>query len=332
MAVTLDDVINSFSGSSSAKGAALGALMSGLLSAYKPPGGVNLGVDMSKVGAIGPRTTSYTPRYVSASEYGARDITSPMTAEARQAFGVPTGIGGLGSMSQYTARPSMASGSPISVTGAGTGANTLINPTLTPRGENTINPVLGGLLGAAIGSIIPSQTASGGTTGGTSGGSSNFWGNIIDYGRQALGLADGGLATPLMADGGQVSYYTYGSPVNPSDIMNGMAHGGEAKHGGLHVPVVEGRHDYRAGARVSGAGDGQSDDIPAMLADGEYVIDSETVAQLGNGSTKAGSDLLDKFREEIRAHKRSAPVHKIPPPSKSPLEYMRAAQKKVGRK
>jgi hypothetical protein len=330
MAVTLDDLISSFSTSSSGKGAALGALMSGLLSAYKPPGGVNLGVDMSKVGAIAPRTTTYTPRYVPASEYGARDITSPMTAQARQAFGVPTGVGGLGAMSQYTARPSQAAMAPMSVTSAGMGTGAMPSPTLTPRGENTINPVLGALLGAAVGSIIPSPTTSGGTSGGTSG--SNFWGNVIDYGKQFLGLAEGGLATPLMAEGGQASYYTYGTPVDPRDVMGGMAHGGEAKHGGLHVPVVEGRHDYRAGARVSGEGDGQSDDIPAMLADGEYVIDSETVAQLGNGSTKAGSDLLDKFREEIRAHKRSAPVHKIPPPSKSPLEYMRAAQKKVGSK
>jgi hypothetical protein len=173
------------------------------------------------------------------------------------------------------------------------------------------------------------QTPSGQPTGGTGGGGSSFWSNVIDYGRGLIGLRDGGLATPLMADGGQASYYTYGTPVDPNDIMNQMAHGGAAKHGGLHVPTVEGRHDYRAGARVTGEGDGQSDDIPAMLADGEYVIDSETVAQLGNGSTKAGSDLLDKFREEIRAHKRSAPVDKIPPPSKSPLAYMKAAQKKV---
>jgi hypothetical protein len=219
---------------------------------------------------------------------------------------------------------------PTTVTSAGSGTGRLVEPTLTPTGENSLSPTTGALLGAAIGSIIPSgQTASGGTTGGTGGGSSNFWSNVIDYGRNLIGLRDGGLATPLMADGGQASYYTYGTPVNPKDIMNQMAHGGAAKHGGLHVPTVEGRHDYRAGARVTGEGDGQSDDIPAMLADGEYVIDSETVAQLGNGSTKAGSDLLDKFREEIRAHKRSAPVDKIPPPSKSPLAYMKAAQKKV---
>lgn len=136
---------------------------------------------------------------------------------------------------------------------------------------------------------------------------------------------DGGMATPLMADGGEVSYYTYGTMVDPRQVMQQMAQGGRPQSG-LHVPVVGGRHDYREGSRVSGHGDGQSDDIPAMLADGEYVFDADTVAQLGNGSTKAGSDLLDKFREEIRSHKRSAPVNKIPPPSKSPLTYLKAAQ------
>jgi hypothetical protein len=144
---------------------------------------------------------------------------------------------------------------------------------------------------------------------------------------------DGGMAVPLMADGGNVqepSFYTYGTVVDPMQMLGGaqgtgMAQGGMAQ-GGLHVPTVEGRHDYRAGSRVTGEGDGQSDDIPAMLADGEYVFDADTVAQLGNGSSKAGSDMLDKFREEIRAHKRSAPVNKIPPASKSPLQYLKQAQ------
>jgi len=93
-----------------------------------------------------------------------------------------------------------------------------------------------------------------------------------------------------------------------------------------NVPIVQGRQDYREGAYVQGAGDGQSDDIPAMLADGEYVIDAETVAQLGNGSNKAGAKMLDTFRENIRAHKRSAPTHKIPPKSKSPLAYLKGAK------
>jgi len=147
------------------------------------------------------------------------------------------------------------------------------------------------------------------------------------------------MPTP-MAEGG-TPYYTYGQHVDPMDYLNslnkenGMAYGGLA-HGGLHephhadnAPIVQGRKDYRAGSAVTGPGDGQSDDIPAMLADGEYVFDADTVAQLGNGSTKAGSKILDKFREELRAHKRSAPVNKIPPPSKSPLAYLAEAQKKM---
>ena len=89
------------------------------------------------------------------------------------------------------------------------------------------------------------------------------------------------------------------------------------------VPIVEGRMDFRKGSAVHGPGDGQSDDIPAMLADGEYVIDAETVAQIGNGSTKAGAQALDKFREGIRAHKRSAPINKIPPKTKALTSYLK---------
>jgi len=54
---------------------------------------------------------------------------------------------------------------------------------------------------------------------------------------------------------------------------------------------------------VQGAGDGRSDDIPAVLSDGEYVIDAETVALLGNGSNKAGAAQLDRFRANVRKHK-----------------------------
>ena len=102
------------------------------------------------------------------------------------------------------------------------------------------------------------------------------------------------------------------------------------RKGGLphvsNVPLTQGRMDFRKGAAVHGAGDGQSDDIPAMLADGEYVIDAETVAQIGNGSTKAGAQALDKFRESIRAHKRSAPINKIPPKTKALTSYLKGAK------
>jgi hypothetical protein len=54
---------------------------------------------------------------------------------------------------------------------------------------------------------------------------------------------------------------------------------------------------------VSGAGTGRSDDIPAVLSDGEYVIDAETVALLGDGSSKAGAKKLDDLRVKVRKHK-----------------------------
>lgn len=103
--------------------------------------------------------------------------------------------------------------------------------------------------------------------------------------------------------------------------------------GSVHVPGPEGRfyekHAVR-GFAVGGPGTGQSDDIPTMLSDGEYVFDADTVAALGDGSSKAGAEILDKFREEVRRHKRSAPADRIPPKAKNPLAYLKAAQKAKG--
>jgi hypothetical protein len=77
------------------------------------------------------------------------------------------------------------------------------------------------------------------------------------------------------------------------------------------------------GYAVGGAGGGQDDLIPALLADGEYVMDADIVAALGDGSSKEGAKKLDKMREAIRKHKRAAPTNKIPPKAKSPLAYLK---------
>jgi hypothetical protein len=63
---------------------------------------------------------------------------------------------------------------------------------------------------------------------------------------------------------------------------------------------------------LQGPGDGVSDSIPAVIdggmagggqpaqvARGEYIMDARTVAALGNGSTDAGAERLDKMRENI---------------------------------
>jgi hypothetical protein len=68
-------------------------------------------------------------------------------------------------------------------------------------------------------------------------------------------------------------------------------------------PMGYSRGSSRESFAVRGPGDGRSDDIPAMLSDGEYVIDAETVALAGKGSTKAGAEAFDKLRVNIRKHK-----------------------------
>lgn len=142
-------------------------------------------------------------------------------------------------------------------------------------------------------------------------------------------VEDAGEEEPTMASGG-TTHYTFGRVMNPADnlgLSQGMKQGGLSQAHTVHShhtnPVIENRVDFRKGSAVNGAGDGQSDDIPAWLADGEYVMDAELVSMLGNGSNKAGAKVLDKFREDIRAHKRSAPLGKIPPKAKSPLNYLK---------
>jgi hypothetical protein len=59
-----------------------------------------------------------------------------------------------------------------------------------------------------------------------------------------------------------------------------------------------------------------------MLSGGEYVMDADVVAALGDGNTEAGAGALDVLRENVRKHKRSAPVHKIPPKAKPAAHYL----------
>ena len=161
------------------------------------------------------------------------------------------------------------------------------------------------------------------------------------------------------------------NPLTAIRATGGLAKYEEAAPKGHHPEFITGVTGYYAGGR----GTGQSDDIPAMLHDGDYVMDADAVAALGDGSSKAGNDalmkfmhevphkkhsdgqpvpakiadgevvlpesfvtalgggdnkrgahLLDGMREELREHKRSAPVSKIPPKAKSPLDYLKMAK------
>ena len=95
------------------------------------------------------------------------------------------------------------------------------------------------------------------------------------------------------------------------------------------VPVFRtGGLEGLGGKYVEGKGDGTSDDITAMLANGEYVFSADVVSALGNGSNKAGAEKLGEMVKAIRERARSAPPDKLPPDAKSPLEYLKSPKGK----
>lgn len=93
-----------------------------------------------------------------------------------------------------------------------------------------------------------------------------------------------------------------------------MAHGGSMGYA---------RGSSRESFAVEGPGTGRSDDIPAVLSDGEYVIDAETVALLGDGSSKAGAKKLDEMRVKVRKAKgKNLAKGKFSVNAKRPEAYM----------
>jgi hypothetical protein len=94
--------------------------------------------------------------------------------------------------------------------------------------------------------------------------------------------------------------------------------------------LTAGQYNYPVKAARGGlmqgylAGGGRSDNIKANLSPDEYVMDAETVAMLGDGSPKEGARRLDEMRKEIRKHKGKALANgKFSPNAKSPLSYLK---------
>lgn len=104
----------------------------------------------------------------------------------------------------------------------------------------------------------------------------------------------------------KTAYYQYGQVPTQAKAMGGLSQ--------VHS------------MKIGGGADGRSDDVNAVLSDGEYVMDAESVAMLGNGSSKAGAAKLDQMRSKLRQHKgKNLASGKISPNAKSPLSYLRGA-------
>jgi len=100
----------------------------------------------------------------------------------------------------------------------------------------------------------------------------------------------------MMAQGGRTDLYGNGG-------IASLAYGGNPPPTGYANQAFEGT--------VPGVGTGMSDDVPfsiegdqpALLSRDEYVLPADVVSQLGDGSSGAGSDMLDNFISQVRQTK-----------------------------
>ena len=115
--------------------------------------------------------------------------------------------------------------------------------------------------------------------------------------------------------GGEEAFFNYA--VEPLMKPVAAARGGAIND--FAVAAARGGRNFA----VNGPGTGRSDSIAAKLSDGEYVMDAETVALLGDGSSKAGAQRLDQMRVNIRKHKgQNLAKGRFSVNAKSPERYM----------
>ncbi len=182
---------------------------------------------------------------------------------------------------------------------------------------------------------------------GIDGGEHQFFNNVNPQGGQPAATQTG---QPVhLASGGSADYDNVNprlglSPEQEQTMMAAYAQGQPPGDSGIVSPILYARgglsmvephreispldmlHDSsQMHPYVQGPGGGQDDQVQARLSPKEYVMDADTVASLGDGNPDEGARRLDQMRENIRAHKRAAPVSKIPPKAKAPLEYLRRA-------
>jgi hypothetical protein len=172
----------------------------------------------------------------------------------------------------------------------------------------------------------------------------------IDYTQQIYNAATGG-SVQHYADGDTVEKPEAPSPYLKAGFLKGQpfrpfGHAATAQFAGYrprefaeggtipegHDPQFfsEGGLNSLENTYVQGEGDGTSDSVAAMLADGEFVIPSDVVSDLGNGSNNAGAKVLQGLLATIREHKQNHDPKDLPPKSKGALAYLLDAKRKVG--
>ena len=77
------------------------------------------------------------------------------------------------------------------------------------------------------------------------------------------------------------------SILNPIAVSPGMAEGGVM--------------DLRQGGESEGPGTGTSEDIPAMLSDGEFVMTAKAVRGAGGGDRREGAKRMYQMMDNLEA-------------------------------
>jgi len=277
---------------SSALGSALAALASGAVT--------------TATSSTPTTTTSSTPA----------KTTTTSSTPAKTTSNTPTTTSGLGSLSSGTAAANTLGGItlPVATTVKGTQIADPLSSTYTAPVYTYQQPSYNPQQLTEI-----QQAKGGGIMHKAMGGSADFpavpglsHGSPVQH-ASLFGMHGAPLtAMPHMQDGGPTSYEDRVLPEthNPQFFSEGGLNS-------IH-------HRY-----VTGQGDGTSDSIPAMLANGEFVIPADVVSSLGNGSNDSGAKVLDEFLKTIREHKRKADAKHLPPDSKGALGYLLEAKHKA---
>ena len=119
-------------------------------------------------------------------------------------------------------------------------------------------------------------------------------------------------ASPLASLAGQLSK---ASPQQAAQVGHKL---GQA----LRQHIIK-QATFSGEGQVACQGGGQDDDVPAKLSQGEFVVPADVTAHLGDGSSDAGGQKLQKMVHNVRAHKVSHGSGFPPKAHSNPLAYVK---------
>ena len=85
----------------------------------------------------------------------------------------------------------------------------------------------------------------------------------------------------------------------PPNILANTPYAQSASRKALNAYIAGAGRGARKGGAINGAGTGQSDSIPAMLSDGEFVMTAKAVRNAGNGDRRKGAKEMYRMMHRL---------------------------------